>query len=132
MLLGEVALARANADLSAVSSAEFHVKRIAARGRRCEECDRAQCRIYGDHIRELKDGGAPLDPANVLLRCRSCHTLKPTLRAPRWVGGSGNFATPRGGNRAAAHAQIFFRRKLGRGYRRDDFLVDSGFRAKPV
>jgi 5-methylcytosine-specific restriction enzyme A len=55
---------------------------IAQRGRRCEDpaCDapggRTDGRIYGDHIRELKDGGAPLDPANVILRCHACHERK--------------------------------------------------------
>ena len=30
----------------------------------------------GDHIRELQDGGALLDPRNIMLRCGSCHTTK--------------------------------------------------------
>lgn len=55
---------------------------IRERGRRCQD---ARCRtphrgegrrIYGDHIVELKDNGAPLDPANVLLRCAACHGRK--------------------------------------------------------
>lgn len=33
-------------------------------------------RLYADHIRELKDGGDALDPANGLCRCASCHTRK--------------------------------------------------------
>ena len=54
---------------------------MAQRGRRCEdpECKmrgREGIRIFGDHIKELQDGGAPLDPDNVLLRCGSCHTRK--------------------------------------------------------
>jgi 5-methylcytosine-specific restriction enzyme A len=55
---------------------------IKQRGRRCEDpqCktpDRGTGRqIYGDHIKELQDGGALLDPANVLLRCAPCHTRK--------------------------------------------------------
>lgn len=49
---------------------------IAERGRRCEECGRENCLIFGDHIRELPDGGEPFDRANVLLRCGSCHTIK--------------------------------------------------------
>lgn len=51
---------------------------IATRGRKCEEpgCGRSGCRIFGDHIVELQDGGAPLDPSNILLRCGSCHTRK--------------------------------------------------------
>ena len=55
---------------------------IAERGRRCQDVN---CRtphrgegkrIYGDHLRELIDGGAPLDKANVLLRCAQCHGIK--------------------------------------------------------
>lgn len=56
---------------------------IKERGRRCQDCYRTHndatgqpIRIYGDHIRELRDGGAFLDPANVRLRCGSCHTKK--------------------------------------------------------
>ena len=49
---------------------------IAVRGRRCERCERVGCQICGDHVRELKDGGAPLDANNVMLLCGSCHTRK--------------------------------------------------------
>jgi 5-methylcytosine-specific restriction enzyme A len=49
---------------------------IRARGRRCQACGRAGCGIYGDHVEELADGGAPLDPANVMLLCARCHTAK--------------------------------------------------------
>ena len=53
---------------------------IAERGRRCEDpqCQRTSppSRVFGDHIVELRDGGAPLDKRNVLLRCGSCHTRK--------------------------------------------------------
>jgi 5-methylcytosine-specific restriction protein A len=51
-------------------------KLLAERGRRCQECGRTGCRIFGDHVVELQDGGAPLDEGNVLLRCGSCHTRK--------------------------------------------------------
>lgn len=53
---------------------------IAQRGRQCEACHRTGTRIFGDHIRELQDGGAALDPHNVRLLCGSCHTAK-TARA---------------------------------------------------
>jgi len=53
---------------------------LAERGRRCQECGRTDCRIFGDHIIELNDGGAPLDPGNVKLLCGACHTIK-TSRA---------------------------------------------------
>ncbi|RUT25996.1 HNH endonuclease [Asaia sp. W19] len=49
---------------------------LAQRGRRCEVCGRTGCRIFGDHIHELKDGGAPLDPGNIRLLCGSCHSTK--------------------------------------------------------
>ncbi len=57
---------------------------IAKRGRRCEKtaCRRAcdsdghAVRIFGDHIIELRDGGAPLDPDNVMLLCGACHARK--------------------------------------------------------
>lgn len=51
------------------------------RGRRCEQCgrtrgERGAIRIFGDHVVELRDGGAPLDPRNIRLLCGSCHTTK--------------------------------------------------------
>jgi len=54
---------------------------IRVRGRRCEHPDHVgphnpTTRIFGDHIIELRDGGALLDPANVMLLCGSCHTRK--------------------------------------------------------
>lgn len=55
--------------------------RIKQRGSRCEDpahdpTKPRQCRVVGDHIREIRDGGARLDPANVMLRCWPCHTRK--------------------------------------------------------
>jgi hypothetical protein len=54
---------------------------IDERGRRCQECGRTHdagkpVRIFGDHIIELRDGGAPLDPDNIMLRDGACHTRK--------------------------------------------------------
>ncbi|NVN03849.1 HNH endonuclease [Asaia sp. W19] len=58
---------------------------LAQRGRRCEACGRTGCRIFGDHIHELKDGGVLLDPGNVRLLCGSCHSTKTArVRAIRW------------------------------------------------
>jgi 5-methylcytosine-specific restriction protein A len=60
----------------------FIAATIKQRGRLCEDprCKTphrgAGQRIYGDHIHELRDGGALLDPANVMLRCASCHGRK--------------------------------------------------------
>lgn len=61
------------------------------RGERCEDREhwpehpRIGIRIYGDHIIERKDGGAPLDPRNILLRCPPCHQRKTAAeRAKRY------------------------------------------------
>lgn len=42
----------------------------------CEDCGRSGVRLFADHVIELKDGGAPFDPANGRCRCGSCHSLK--------------------------------------------------------
>src|SRR3984893_7228838 len=55
---------------------------IAERGRRCEECGRTRnpdgswLRLFGDHVIELVDGGAPLDPSNIRLLDGACHSRK--------------------------------------------------------
>jgi len=62
---------------------------VAERGKRCEDplckrVDRRASRVFADHVIELQDGGAPLDKANLLLRCGSCHTRKTlAVRADR-------------------------------------------------
>jgi hypothetical protein len=45
-------------------------------GQACQKCGRTGCRLYADHVVELKDGGAPLDTANGQALCGSCHTTK--------------------------------------------------------
>ncbi|MET4601071.1 5-methylcytosine-specific restriction protein A [Bradyrhizobium sp. JR4.1] len=66
---------------------------INQRGRRCEDpkCKtpgRTGMRVFGDHVQELRDGGALLDPRNVMLRCGSCHSRKTNeekaKRASQW------------------------------------------------
>ena len=55
---------------------------IQQRGRTCEDqqhdpaLPRDGVRLYGDHVIEINDGGAKLDPRNVLLRCGKCHGRK--------------------------------------------------------
>ncbi len=54
----------------------------------CKQPHRRGISVYGDHIHELADGGARLDPRNVLFRCGSCHTRKTNeARAERNIGG---------------------------------------------
>lgn len=67
---------------------------IKVRGRRCEDPEheiakpRQDVRLYGDHIVEIEDGGAKLDPSNVMLRCAPCHGRKTAAaRAARSRGG---------------------------------------------
>jgi 5-methylcytosine-specific restriction protein A len=47
-------------------------------GGRCQApgCSRVERRMFVDHIVELKDGGAPLERANVCLLCASHHSRK--------------------------------------------------------
>lgn len=54
---------------------------IKLRGRQCQKCGRTGCRLYGDHVVELKDGGAMLDEANIELLCGSCHGRKTAAAA---------------------------------------------------
>jgi 5-methylcytosine-specific restriction protein A len=55
---------------------------IRERGRCCEDprCTTpnraAGQRVYGDHVIELQDGGALLDPSNIQLLCAPCHGRK--------------------------------------------------------
>jgi 5-methylcytosine-specific restriction endonuclease McrA len=55
---------------------------IKQRGRCCQDprhdgaYPRQGVRLLGDHIVELRDGGARLDPRNVMLRCYRCHGRK--------------------------------------------------------
>lgn len=58
----------------------------AKRGNWCQVCGSGG-RIYGDHIIELKDGGAKLDENNVRLLCHGCHQRKTAeARAARAAG----------------------------------------------
>lgn len=47
-------------------------------GARCEwpGCDRAEPRMFADHIKERSDGGALLDPDNGQCLCGKHHTIK--------------------------------------------------------
>nr|WP_294566986.1 HNH endonuclease signature motif containing protein [uncultured Rhodopila sp.] len=51
-------------------------------GGRCQRpgCGRSGVRLFADHVRELRDGGDALDPANGQALCGACHTAK-TARA---------------------------------------------------
>lgn len=56
------------------------------RGNYCERCG-SSYRVIADHIIERKDGGAPLDKANIELLCQACHNTKTAAsRAKRATG----------------------------------------------
>lgn len=58
------------------------------RGRFCQRCGSAN-RVAGDHVRELRDGGAAFDESNIELLCAACHNRKTHAeRARRAVGGT--------------------------------------------
>lgn len=59
----------------------------ARRGRWCEDCGAGGrgVRLYGDHIKEIRDGGAKLDPMNVRIRCAKCHGRKTAIERARRV-----------------------------------------------
>ncbi|HUO55084.1 MAG TPA: HNH endonuclease signature motif containing protein [Rhodoblastus sp.] len=49
----------------------------------CQMCGRSNGRMFADHIREVKDGGALLDPANGQCLCGSCHSRKTAAERAR-------------------------------------------------
>jgi 5-methylcytosine-specific restriction enzyme A len=61
---------------------KFIVGLVLKRGRKCEQCgafrnDQGEpIRLFGDHIVEIKDGGALLDEKNVKILCAKCHQKK--------------------------------------------------------
>jgi 5-methylcytosine-specific restriction endonuclease McrA len=61
-------------------------KLITVRGRKCEDCSALGCRIYADHVVELRDGGAALDERNIRLRCAKCHGAKTELERKKRAG----------------------------------------------
>jgi 5-methylcytosine-specific restriction protein A len=68
------------------SAHEAWAEAVKARaGHRCEDCGRGgpDVRLIADHIKERKDGGSPLDPANGRCRCGSCHTAKTAAERAR-------------------------------------------------
>jgi 5-methylcytosine-specific restriction endonuclease McrA len=46
------------------------------RGPTCQKCGAHADRPYVDHVEEIRDGGARLDPGNCRVLCPSCHGLK--------------------------------------------------------
>jgi 5-methylcytosine-specific restriction endonuclease McrA len=65
--------------LAFYNSAEWRNLRSAImreRGRTCQKCGQPADRPYCDHIEEIRDGGASLDPQNIQVLCASCHAFK--------------------------------------------------------
>lgn len=79
----------ADAELLTAEHRAWRVAVIARAGGRCEwpGCDRAEQRMFADHIVERQDGGAPLDPANGQCLCGKHHSIKTVReRAKRMKG----------------------------------------------
>lgn len=57
------------------------------RGAYCRRCGAGGrgVRIIGDHIHEIKDGGAKLDERNIELLCSPCHNVKTAQERRRRV-----------------------------------------------
>jgi 5-methylcytosine-specific restriction protein A len=62
---------------------------IAMHQYRCARCGCRPTRLFVDHIKELRDGGAPLDQANLEPLCGSCHQKKTMEKARQRLDGSG-------------------------------------------
>lgn len=71
-------LPETDAHLGSQAHKEWRGAVIKRAGGKCEwpGCDRAEPRMFADHIVERKDGGAPLDLANGQCLCGSHHTQK--------------------------------------------------------
>ena len=69
-------------------SAEWKALRdkvIDQRGKRCEQCGREGF-VIADHVNEIRDGGAKLDPNNIMLLCAPCHGRKTEQRKRERAG----------------------------------------------
>ena len=62
-------------------------------------CGRFGVRLFADHIREISDGGAPLDPDNGQALCGSCHSRKTWAMAKTRRGRQAQPGAPGGGPR---------------------------------
>ena len=56
------------------------------RGPNCQKCGAHADRPYCDHVQEIRDGGAQLDPSNVEVLCASCHAIKTGQARARRLG----------------------------------------------
>ena len=46
---------------------------------RCQQCGAQGVRLIADHVQEISDGGAKLDPMNGKALCSACHGVKTHL-----------------------------------------------------
>jgi 5-methylcytosine-specific restriction protein A len=75
------------------STREYRQWRALVIGRAAGRCQDPNCvdptrrgLRYADHVVELRDGGAPFDPANGMVRCASCHVRKTAAERAKRMG----------------------------------------------
>ncbi len=66
----------AAAHYQTAEHAAWRASVIARAGGACQHCGRSGVRLFADHVIELRDGGALLDPANGQALCGACHSRK--------------------------------------------------------
>ena len=55
-------------------AARHEALRLARRA--CVACGRSACRLFVDHVTEIKDGGPAYEQSNLQVLCGACHTAK--------------------------------------------------------
>ncbi|NKC30194.1 HNH endonuclease signature motif containing protein [Falsiroseomonas selenitidurans] len=80
---------RADPIYATPDHARWRAEVVRRSGGQCQApgCGRTGIRLFADHIVELRDGGAPFDPANGQALCGACHSRKTAAaRAARQRG----------------------------------------------
>lgn len=73
---------------------QWRAEVIRRAGGMCQSCGRADGRLFADHVQELRDGGAPLDPGNGRALCGACHTRKTAAARAARARGMGGQMSP--------------------------------------
>lgn len=87
---------RVDAELMTPEHRAWRAVVIARTGGMCQwpGCGRVERRMFADHIRERKDGGALYDPDNGQCLCGSHHSLKTARERERRLAAEAGHAHP--------------------------------------